>query len=459
MKKAVSPFAIANIRYFIAFRVFYNSRFYYPVFTILFLDYGLTIEQFALLNSVWAATIVLSEVPSGALADIIGRKQLLMTTSVLMVGEMLLLSFVPLENISLVFWAFLINRVLSGLGEAMASGADEALAYDSLIEQGDKEDWPRVLSVTMRFKSLISVGTMAIGALIYDPDLINSIMAIFGSSATVTQQESMRFPVYLTLILGLLSCATVLLMTETSSSKTNKDTEKPANHFQNLLEASRLMLRAGIWILQTPFALVVILFAMAYDHILRMVITMTSQYFRLIHLPEASFGIIGAAMALLGLFIPKIAEKMIVRYTPVQNMLWLTAITFAALVGLAAFIPYFGLLPMAFVSSGLLFTSFFTSHYLNRITESHQRATVLSFKGMAFNLAYGLIGVAFAVLIAELRSSKQLAHPGWTQLLIENDSFKSAIGWFTPYTMIVLTIIILFSWYALRSTAIHKTKG
>ena len=149
--KRRSPFSIANIRYFVAFRLLFNARFYYPVFTILFLDYGLTIEQFALLNSVWAATIVMAEVPSGALADLIGRKMLLISTSVLMILEMLLLSFVPLANITLVFWAFLLNRVFSGLAEAMASGADEALAYDSLVKEGDPDEWPKVLSIMMRY--------------------------------------------------------------------------------------------------------------------------------------------------------------------------------------------------------------------------------------------------------------------------------------------------------------------
>ena len=72
-----SPFAIGNVRRFIAFRAFFNARFYYPVFTILFLDFGLTLTQFALLNVVWAVTIVLLEVPSGALADTLGRKNLL----------------------------------------------------------------------------------------------------------------------------------------------------------------------------------------------------------------------------------------------------------------------------------------------------------------------------------------------------------------------------------------------
>ena len=51
---------------FIAFRVFFNARFYYPVFTVLFLDFGLSLSQFAVLNAVWAASIVLCEVPSGA---------------------------------------------------------------------------------------------------------------------------------------------------------------------------------------------------------------------------------------------------------------------------------------------------------------------------------------------------------------------------------------------------------
>ena len=84
--KADSPFQLKNIRLFVAFRVLFNARFYYPVFTILFLDYGLTIEQFSILNTVWAITIVCAEVPSGALADLLGRKRLLVLTSVLMIS-------------------------------------------------------------------------------------------------------------------------------------------------------------------------------------------------------------------------------------------------------------------------------------------------------------------------------------------------------------------------------------
>ena len=140
-------------------------------------------------------------------------------------------------------------------------------------------------------------------------------------------------------------------------------------------------------------------------------------------------------------------------------MCWLTGITFVALLGMAAFIPYIGLLFMAFVSSGLMFTSFFTSHYLNRITESHQRATVLSFKGLAFNLAYGLIGILFAGLMAKLRDIQVTANPQWSETMVENSAFTQAIGYLTPYTAIILLIILCISAYLLRFSAEHRRRG
>ena len=85
-----------NIRACLWFRVLFNSRFYYPIFTILFLDFGLSIEDFAALNALWAASIVLFEVPSGALADKLGRKRLVVFSTWLMVVEMGLLCVMPI---------------------------------------------------------------------------------------------------------------------------------------------------------------------------------------------------------------------------------------------------------------------------------------------------------------------------------------------------------------------------
>ena len=71
MQPLIDPFLpmSATARLFSWFRVLFNARFYYPIFTILFLDLGLSLGEFAALNVVWAVTIVLLEGPSGALAD------------------------------------------------------------------------------------------------------------------------------------------------------------------------------------------------------------------------------------------------------------------------------------------------------------------------------------------------------------------------------------------------------
>ena len=455
----VSPLSIPNIRFFILFRVLFNARFYYPVFTILFLDFGLTIEQFALLNSVWAASIVLAEVPSGALADIVGRKQLLVAASVLMMMEMALIGFVPLGNVELIFWVFFINRIFSGLAEALASGADEALAYDTLVELDQQEDWPYVLDYQMRAKSAGFVGAMTIGALVYDPETVNRLLSLTGTDLMVSQQVCMRFPVYLTLLLAVLLVITTSRMEEPLHLK--KAAELRGDLFSRIVEAVRLMMGSARWIMRTGFALSVICFAMAYDHVLRLMVTMTSQYYRLIDLPEASFGIIGSAMALLGLFIPKLARWMVGRFSPVQNMYWLTGTTFLALLGISWFLPYFGIIPVALLTISMMCTSFFSSYYLNRITASERRATVLSFKGLALNLAYGFIGILYAVLISLMRDDLYETLPALSEQQLTNISFIKSIGWFPWYAMMIIVLITLISFYRMRggSEMMYRHKG
>lgn len=452
-----TPFAIRNIRLFIAFRIFFNARFYYPVFTILFLDYGLTIEQFALLNTVWAITIVCAEVPSGALADIIGRKKLLVATSLLMVCELSVIAFIPLDHPNLIFWAFFINRILSGLAEAMASGADEAMAYDSLVAHGINEDWPKVLSLQMRLKSIASIFTATLGALVYDPDVINRALQWLGTSISVAQQTTMRYPVYLTLFLSLVAVATSLAFQEKEHDQNSFAKENGI--YSRIVAALRVTLQAGGWILRTPFAFAIIVCGMFFDHILRMAVTMTSQYFRLIHLPEASFGLISASLSLLGLLVPKIAEKMVIHNSAKENMFWLFFISIIGLAGLTGFFPYTGLFPMGLIFVAIMLVSFFTSHYLNRITDSKQRATVLSFKGLAFNLAYGLIGIFFALLIQQLRSRITSVYPNWSQTEIENSAFIAAVGWSPWYTLVLFLLALIFFRHRLQGTFEHTQKG
>ncbi|MCK5165538.1 MAG: MFS transporter [Desulfobacula sp.] len=423
-------FSIPNIRLFIAFKVFFNSRFYYPVFTILFLDFGLTVAQFSILNAVWAATIVLAEVPSGALADIIGRKRLLVFATSIMMIEIGIISFIPKIDPSIIFIIFLVNRVLSGLAEAAASGADEAIAYDSLAAKGDPGQWGRVLEVLMRFQSIGFIIAMSVGAAIYDPNLLENICRFFGLTLSFTQETTMRFPLYLTFILAICAFITTLRMEEPESGPATSDIKT-----KQIRQAVSLTLKAGLWIFKTPFALTIILFGMLFDGIIRMVITLSSQYYRMIELPESTFGIIGSFVAMFGLVIPKIANKIAENHSP-SHALWITAfLTAPGLIAMSFFWPYAGLIPALITFAAMYFTGFFVSFYINQITSSDQRATVLSFKGLAYNISYGVLGILYALV---LKIKKQ----GLPSDQVENAVFMDTFSWF-PTTFIIWFLILL----------------
>jgi hypothetical protein len=111
---------------------------------------------------------------------------------------------------------------------------------------------------------------------------------------------------------------------------------------------------------------------------------------------------------------------------------------------LRLFLPYWGILPMIAVFIGLMMTSFFTSHYLNALTPSHQRATVLSFKGLAFSAAYGFVGVVFAVVVQHFRAGQMALHPGLSSGMVEDQAFQITMGCLPWYLLLGLGLVSAF---------------
>lgn len=424
--------ARSNVRNFIAFRIFFNARFYYPVFAVIYLDFGMTLEQFAILNSIWAASIILAEVPSGALSDMIGRKKMVVAAGIFMVIEMVVWGFAPTSDLDLLFWILAINRILSGLAEAAASGADEALVYDSIDEAGQKEDWAKILQKVTRWQSFAFMIALLTGGIIYDPDVMNQALALLGFENSLTQQDTMRWPILLNLVTAVLTLFSACALRETENYQSKSE-------FLPLRAAFLQTWNVALWIARTPFALLVILAAATVDSVIRMFITMNSEYYRLISYPEVAFGIIGAVIALQGMVVSKIARHMTERFGPNQNFLIISTIVLLAFIGTRFFVPYIGVIFSMLLFAAMVMTGFCASFYLNQAANKSIRATLLSFKGLALNLGYGAIGILYAFLVVRLRKDSTIAAD--SGLL-----FQAAADWFAPWFLITFIVVLLCNW-------------
>ena len=128
---------------------------------------------------------------------------------------------------------------------------------------------------------------------------------------------------------------------------------------------------------------------------------------------------------------------MVERGKMATNYLWVSLLTFTGLFLVAQTWQYYGVIVIVFFSAGFGLLNFFSSHYLNARVSSRRRATVLSFKGLALNIGFGLISVLYAILLSGL-----------------HDDFKSSLTWLAPSFLVMLVPLIIY--YRLKASPLEK---
>ena len=105
-----------------------------PIVALFYNDNGLDDFAIFVLQAVYSLSVALLEIPSGYMADVIGRKKSLLAGSLL--GT---LGF-AIYSLSSGFYGFLLAEVVLGLGASFISGSDSAMLYESLAAM-QKKDW------------------------------------------------------------------------------------------------------------------------------------------------------------------------------------------------------------------------------------------------------------------------------------------------------------------------------
>lgn len=136
---------------------FFSSLYFYlPILTLYYQQRGLNFVQ---INSLWGVitgAIFLSEIPTGLIADKIGRKNSIIISLVLQItGEFL---FLFAQN----YFHFILVAMIAGIGFAFQSGCSQALLYDSLKEKGQENTMNKVTG----FVGAFFQGGHILGALI-----------------------------------------------------------------------------------------------------------------------------------------------------------------------------------------------------------------------------------------------------------------------------------------------------
>lgn len=146
-----------------------DFSFFSAVLVPFFTDWGhISMFQIQLLQSWFSLWVFALEVPTGALADKLGRKHSIALGSLIVAVAVLIYGLIP--N----FYIFLLAELLFALGYAFTSGADDALLYDTLKEEGREDESKKVLGKANAIHLLGMSAAAVIGSVLAEKLGINA---------------------------------------------------------------------------------------------------------------------------------------------------------------------------------------------------------------------------------------------------------------------------------------------
>lgn len=191
-----------NIKYFLITSVFQWFFVVIGVWVLIWRSF-LSWEEIALVTSISLFVQLVLELPSGALADLWGRKNTVIFGRLL--GVIGFAIFIFATN----FWMFLLGNILYLANWAFESGALSALLFDSLKENGiGEEEYQRVEADTFFWCTIGMAVSSALGGYLYTlsrslPYIVTTIVAFgafvsaFGLEEPELDSIKVNFKVYL----------------------------------------------------------------------------------------------------------------------------------------------------------------------------------------------------------------------------------------------------------------------
>ncbi|MCI8748125.1 MAG: MFS transporter [Lachnospiraceae bacterium] len=344
---------------------------------VLYLAYcGLSIAETGIVEGIYHATSIIFEIPSGAIADLLGRKRSMVLGRVCIAISCIIMLF------SRSFWYFALGFAIQALGNNFNSGSEEALIYDSLKYIGKEHEYMRIFG---RRNVIIEVS--------------QGIATVAGA---VLAEYSYFWCYSACLIIALLAAIQVLFITEAPVVENMEGKHKPGWKHMGIMETIRQHFKTSYNIIRSDIRIlkIIIYYSVVFAS-QTLLFFYSQQYYKDLGYNKIQIGFIlllaGTGSCIGALFSNRLYKKYGRKIIAAASLL----IAFAFVgYGFNNIILSVVLLMAASFSDSLLYPV--QSDELNRLIPSGQRATLVSVDSLFFSIAM-IIMFPAAGALADIR--------------------------------------------------------
>ncbi|MCK5199466.1 MAG: MFS transporter [Spirochaetales bacterium] len=344
-----------NIWKFYLYNMLTGMFFAVPVFVLFWQENGLNLTEIMLLQSIFALSTVILEVPTGYFADIHGRK------STMIIAGITGLLAISIYSIGHNFFQFLIAEIFFALSISFSSGTKSALVYDTLKELGKEKQYKKL------WGNLLFYGMMSLA--------VSSIIGGF------IGKINLRYTLYASIPFFALPVLITLSMKEPQRHKLviQKGYTK---ELLNILKTTFIHNKKLRWII--IYSGVVYAFNQA-------ALWLYQPYFILSGLDIAWFGFVFSSFQLVAAFTSKYAHKLEEKLGQKYSLAMLILLVAFSYFLMSNFVFLFSF-SFCFIQQFVRgFKNAIVTDYINQLTVSEIRATVLSAQSFIGRLIYAII--------------------------------------------------------------------
>jgi len=364
MDKSVHKKLESNIWKMYLFQILNGMFFSIPIIVLFWQENGLSLTEIMILQSLFALLIVILEVPTGYFADNYGRKK-----SLLVAGIGMTIAIV-LYSIGHGFVDFLFAEVFFAIAASFASGTTAALLYDTLQDLGREKEYKKIWGKALYF------GTIAL-----------AVTAIAGSFIA---RSELRYAVYASIPFFALLIPLTLSFYEPRVHRAIA-VKNYFKHISQILKENMAHNKELRWII--VYSGVIYAFNQS-------ALWLYQPFFSVSGLDVAYFGLVFAGFQIVSAFSSKYAhviEKKLGKKYSLIMLIFLVAGSFFLMNHFVFLFSFSFIFLQQFVRG---FRATIISDYINKLTSSDVRATVLSVEGLIARLLYAFI-IPFVGLIAD----------------------------------------------------------